>query len=332
LEKLVIILGAEEVEIALPMGQTIEAMKSAYAALSQGNADVPLRTQLNIGNHGGTSLFMPSYVHDDDGDMLALKTVSVFPNNPGRGMPIIHAAVLVFEANSGRTLALLEGGSLTAIRTGAASGAATDLLAKSDAKKVAIFGAGIQGRTQLEAVCQVRPIETAWIFDPDTDKANAYKNELSGIGQIPEKLFVAKDPVEAASQADIICTATTSRTPVYPANAVTAGTHINGVGSYTLEMIENPVDLFINATPFVDSIDAVLTEAGEIVEAIKCKILHPENMVELGKVVLGHASGRRSESEITYFKSVGIAVQDAFAARLAVQNAETMGLGQSIDW
>jgi len=148
-----LILNASEVRRALPMDATIEAMKRAYAALSDGRAQVPLRAQLPIPPQEATGLFMPAFVQDDQGDGIAVKIVSLFPHNPGQGLPFIHAAVLVLDPENGRAQALLEGGTLTAIRTGAAAGAATDLLARHDCKVGAIFGAGVQARTQLEAIC-----------------------------------------------------------------------------------------------------------------------------------------------------------------------------------
>ena len=235
-----LILNAAEVRAALPMAQAIQAMKSAFTALRDGRAQVPLRTQLPIPPHEAVSLFMPAFVDDEAGQALAVKVVSVFPHNPQMGLPLIHAAVMVLEAGTGRPLALMEGGSLTAIRTGAASGAATDLLARPDSRIAAIFGAGVQARTQLEAVCTVRSIQTAWIFDPNTDKARALVAELAGKGIIPEDLRLAKSPRQAVAEADVICTATTSVTPVFDDEDLKPGAHINGVGSYTPEMQEVP--------------------------------------------------------------------------------------------
>jgi ornithine cyclodeaminase/alanine dehydrogenase-like protein (mu-crystallin family) len=327
-----IILKADDVRNTLPMDTTIEVMKQAYAALSNGQAEIPLRSHLAIPPHNGTSLFMPAFVKTKQTEALAVKTVSIFPQNIARGLPLIHAAVLVLEANSGRPIALIEGGILTALRTGAASGAATDLLARKDAKTAAIFGAGVQGRTQLEAICTVRKIETAWIFDPDHQKAQTFASELAGQGYIPSDLRVAPDPEKAASLADIICTATTSLEPVYPAEAIRPGTHINGVGSYTLEMIENPPEIYNRASAFVDSRQAAMAEAGEVVTAINAKLLFPDEIAELGEVVLGQHPGRTSDKQITFFKSVGVAVQDALAARLALKNAQEMGCGQQVTW
>src|SRR5512138_3580871 len=164
-EQVMLILTADDVRKALPMNQAIQAMKDAYASLSNGTAEVPLRTRLPIPNGEALSLFMPAFVNSPDGNALAIKVVSLFPNNPARGLAYIQAAVLVFDPETGQAIALLEGSSLTAIRTGAASGAAIGLLARADSKVVAVFGAGAQGRTQLEAACTARKIETAYIYD-----------------------------------------------------------------------------------------------------------------------------------------------------------------------
>ncbi|HBX71295.1 MAG TPA: ornithine cyclodeaminase [Chloroflexi bacterium] len=327
-----LILNAADVRTTLPMATVITATQQAYAALSNGQAEIPLRSRLAIPPHNGTSLFMPAYVKTAQSEALAVKIVSLFPGNLAKGLPFIHAAVLVLEAHSGLPLALLEGGTLTAIRTGAASGAATDLLARPDAKTAAIFGAGAQARTQLEAICTVRDIETAWIFDLEPQKAQTLVADLAGKGKICSDLRVAPDPAEAASLADIICTATTSKEPVYPSEAVRPGTHINGVGSYTLDMLENPPEIYRRACAFVDSREAVLAESGETVAAIQRGLLYPEEMAELGEVILGQRPGRTSSEQITFFKSVGVAVQDAIAAQLALQNAIELGCGQVVDW
>jgi ornithine cyclodeaminase/alanine dehydrogenase-like protein (mu-crystallin family) len=158
-----LILTADDIRKALTMRDVIEAMKSAYASLSDGRAVVPLRTRLPVPPHEGLSLFMPAYVQTENSEALAVKIVSLFPGNQKRGLAFIQAAVLVLEADSGRALALMEGSSLTAIRTGAGSGAAIDILARPDSRILAIFGAGAQGRTQAEAACSVRAIETVWV-------------------------------------------------------------------------------------------------------------------------------------------------------------------------
>jgi len=328
-----LILPAADVRRALPMAETIAAMKSAYAALSSGKVEVPLRSRLPIPPHEAVSLFMPVFLQDESGEALAVKIVSLFPHNPGRGLPLIHAAVLVLEADTGRPLALLEGSILTAIRTGAASGAATDLLARPDSRVVAIFGAGVQGRTQLEAVCTVRKIETAWIFDSQAERSEGFIHEMAGQGPLHADLRAAHSPEQAVADADIICTATTSLIPVFADLHLKPGVHINGVGSYTPEMQEVPSETVRRALLVVDSRPAALSEAGDLIQPIRQGLISETHIhAELGEIVLGERPGRESETQVTFFKSVGVAVQDAAAARLALSNAQEMGLGQVVNW
>jgi ornithine cyclodeaminase len=327
-----LILTADEVCKALPMTEAIEAMKKAYASLSDGTAQVPLRTRLPIPGSEALSLFMPAYVSSVEGDALAVKIVSLFPTNPLRGLAYIQAAVLAFDPESGQAIALLEGSSLTAIRTGAASGAAIDLLARRESRVVAVFGAGAQGRTQLEAACTARPIETAFIYDADTKRANLFAEEMKIKGFIKE-IHVASSTRQAVVNADIICTATTSNRPVFEDSYVKPGTHISGVGSYTPEMQEVPAETLQRAKIFVDSRSASLEEAGDLIQPMRSGLFDRTHICgELGEVVLGRVPGRQSPEEITYFKSVGIAVQDAMAAQVALKNAHRMGIGREVEF
>lgn len=315
------------------MGATINAMKRAYAALSSGRAEVPLRTRLPVTPHEAVSLFMPVYLQDEGGEALAVKVVSLFPGNAARGLPLIHAAVLVMEADTGRLLALLEGGTLTAIRTGAASGAATDLLARPDSQVAAVFGAGMQGRTQLEAICCVRPIRTAWIYDTDASRLEAFVQDMAGQGPILGDLRPAATPRQAVVEADIICTATTSASPVFSDADLKPGVHINAVGAYTPDMQEVPAETVRRARVIVDSRPAALSEAGDLIQPLRQGLIGEDHLhAELGEIILGLRPGRADSNQVTLFKSVGVAVQDAAAARLALRNAEKYGLGQTIQW
>ena len=328
-----LILNANEVRQALPMKQVIASMKDAYASLSDGTAVVPLRTRIQIPSQDALSLFMPAYMKSDTSEALAIKVVSLYPHNPSRGLSYIQAAVLVLESETGRAIALLEGSALTAIRTGAGSGAAIDLLAREDSKVVAIFGAGAQGRTQLEAAGNARNIETVFIYNPSMDKAEAFVKEMAGRNSIPKDIRVAQTPKEAIEHADIICTATTSPIPVFEDKDIKPGTHISAVGAYTPEMHEVPVETLTRARIVVDSYATVMEEAGDIVQAIRAGGFQESNIhAELGEIILGKKSGRQSDDEITFFKSVGNAVQDAVAAQLALQNARAMKLGIEVNF
>lgn len=328
-----LLLNAADVRKALPMNEAIEAMKHAYASLSAGAAVVPLRTPLPIPNSDALSLFMPAFVDSQRGSALAVKVVSLFPTNPARGLAYIQAAVLVLDPETGQSIALLEGSSLTAIRTGAAGGAAIDLLARKESKVAAIFGAGAQARTQLEAVCTTRPIETVFVHARTIENARAFAAEMKGTGFVRQEIRVAQSPKEALEHADIICTATTSSNPVFDDADVNPGTHISAVGSYTRDMQEVPAETLQRAKVFVDSRSASLEEAGDLIQPIQAGLFGETHICgELGEVILGRLPGRGSSEEITYFKSVGLAVQDAMAAQVALANARKMGIGTEVDF
>jgi len=327
-----LILNAVDLRRALPMKDAIAAMRGAFAALSSGRAKVPLRTHLPVAHHDGVALIMPASIEEPDAEALAVKVLTIFQQNPARGEPLIQAAVLVLDPETGRPAALLEGGTLTALRTGAASGLATDLLARPDARVAAIFGAGVQGRTQLEAVCAVRDLETALVSDPSPEATARFIAELAGRDSIPAELRAATAR-EAAAEADILCTATVSPTPVFADADLASGAHVNAVGSYQPEVQELPPETVARARVFVDDREAVLAETGDLIQPIRAGLFGPEHIVaDLGELVLGDASGRESATELTLFKSVGLAVQDAAAARAALARAKELGLGQRVEW
>jgi ornithine cyclodeaminase len=328
-----LILNADQVRKSLPMTQAIDGMKRAFASLSAGQAEVPLRGRLPIDIHGALTLTMPAFVSSPDGESLALKVVSLFPENAKRGLAYIQAAVLVLEPDSGKPVGLLEGSALTAIRTGAASGAAIDILAREDAAVLAVFGAGAQGRTQVEAACNSRSIRTVWVFDAAPERARALSDELAGVGPIPRDFRVAAAPREALAEADVVCTATTSSSPVFDDFMLKPGAHVSAVGSYMPEMQELPGATVQRARLFVDSRSASLAESGDLIQPIRLGLFGPDHVAgELGEVVLGQTAGRQSADQITVFKSVGIAVQDAVAAGIAIRNALRLGIGQEVQF
>ncbi|HEY75433.1 MAG TPA: hypothetical protein G4O00_04525 [Thermoflexia bacterium] len=321
------VLSREDVRRALPMREAVEAMKRAFAQLSQGQAQVPLRVALPVERHNGVTLFMPGYLAADD--RMAVKIVSVFNDNPARGLPLIHALVVVVDAGTGAPTAVMDGTYLTALRTGAASGAATDLLAREDARVAAVFGAGAQGRTQLEAVCAVRPIETAWVYDVDPGRAATYAGEMADRLGIP--IRVASTPAEAVRAADVICTATTSTAPVFNDADVRPGTHINAIGAYTPQMQEVPAETVVRAKVVIDHREASLAEAGDLIIPLQQGLITEDHIwAELGEIVAGVKPGRTDPEEITLFKSVGVAVQDVAAAAAVLEAAERLGLGVEV--
>jgi ornithine cyclodeaminase/alanine dehydrogenase-like protein (mu-crystallin family) len=310
------------------MNAAVEAMHSAFASLSAGEAVVPLRSHLEVPKHHGKLLLMPCYHAATDG--LSLKAVTVFDGNPARGLPRIQALVTLFDGSTGQALAIMDGASLTALRTGAASGAATDLLARRDACTVAILGAGAQGRTQLEAVCCVRQITKAWVFDAHPETARTYAREMSAATGVT--IVATANVAEAVRQADIICAATSTKTPVFADTDLKAGAHINGVGSYHPTMQEVPIETVLRARVVVDHRESALAEAGDLIIPIQQGRYSADRIAaELGEIVSGANPGRADDQEITFFKSVGVAIQDLVAASRLVANARQLGLGTALE-
>jgi len=308
------LITTEEIRSAVTMPAAIRAVADALVELSTGRALVPPRTSLEIGGLGTTALVMPAYLPGPK--RIGLKLISLCEGNPARGLPLAQAVTIVMDAELGTPLAVLEAGHLTAVRTGAASGAATDVLARKDARVAAIFGAGVQGRTQLEAAAAVRPLRKAFIVDTDRRAAAAFAADMG------RSLALDVEPADsrtALREADIVSTATTSAVPVFRDGDLKAGVHINAVGSYKPHVREVPGETIRRAVLFVDERRSALMEAGDILLAIREGLVGEDHIrAEIGEVLAGLAPGRRSDDEITVFKSVGNAVEDLAVAALVL--------------
>ncbi len=320
-----------ELRRLVPMRDAIELMKTAFTELSAGRTASPLRTVIPVEVGTADALFMPAHVPAMGA--LGLKVVSVFQGNRARGLPVINALVCLLDPETGEPLAIVDGTYLTALRTGAVSGAATDLLARPDSLVLTAIGAGAQGATQIAAVCAVRPIER--VIAVDVTEANLERFRSAVARDWPDLVPMLETTTDAASavrQADIICTATTSRTPVFDDADVRLGTHINAVGAYTPEMQELPPGTVRRATVVVDAVEAVLAEAGDLIIPLRDGLIERGHVArELGMVASGVAPGRLREDEVTLFKSVGNAVQDVVVARRAFDRARDTGAGTTID-
>ncbi len=325
------ILSRSDIQRALTMKDAIVIVRDAFAQLSTSQATAPQRVPISIPKHDGVTLFMPAYLHTSDA--LAIKIVSVHNQNPARGLPLIHALVIVMDAATGKPLAAMEGGYLTALRTGAASGVATDLLARRDARVAAIFGAGVQARTQLLAIAAVRKLERVLVYSRTENKAREFAREIKGTEGTNLDVRIASSPADAVHDADIICTATTSSSPVFNGADLKEGVHVNAVGAYTPEMQEiDEITLQRANKIVVDARSSALAEAGDLIIAIKNGAIQASNIfAEIGEIAAGKKPGRERDDEITYFKSVGNAVQDAAVARAIYDAALRENLGVQVD-
>jgi ornithine cyclodeaminase len=327
------ILSADDVRAALDMTSAITLMRDAFGALSAGQVTMPERLVVPVREVGGTSLVMTAYL--PAGARLGLKVVGVFPDNANRRQPVVPAVVLLLDGETGQPAALMDATWLTGMRTGAATGLATDLLARPDATRLVLFGAGGQAPFQAEAVCAVRRIDRLTLVN----RTRAHAERLSQLierwpaDRRPRTVSIAalEDATAAVSEADIIATATSSREALFPGGTVAAGTHINAIGAFTPQMRELDATLLRRAHNFVDYRPAAQAEAGDLLQAAQEGALAPDaHFPELGELVNGTAAGRASAADITCFKSVGVAAQDIVVASHVLREAQRLDLGTEI--
>jgi len=294
------------------MKEAIRAMKTAFAQLSSGEAVVPPRLSLDIPDKNATSIVMPAYATGSP--YYTVKIVSVNYSNPDKGLPLIHGVVQVFDAENGKHIANLDGASITAIRTGAASGLATDLLAKENANVCAVFGTGVQAASHIEAVLAVRPIEKIIVFSRSKPSAEKFCSTLANQVQCE----IGKK--ESLLEADIVCTTTPASSPLFETDKIKPGCHLNVVGSAQPSFREVPTALVARSKIIVDKREACEQEAGDlIIPAQEGSWSFEQVHGELGQVVSGDIIARESENEITLFKSVGNAIQDHAMAHLIME-------------
>ena len=322
-----LLLSRSDVEQLLSMDETIEAVEEAFRQFALGNVIMPQRTVIAIEDHHGVHLGMPAFIGGEM-DALALKVVTIYPENPTkRQLPTTLGTLLLNDPATGALLAVMDAGYLTAMRTGAVSGVATKYLARQDVKKVGVFGAGVQSRTQLWATCTVRPVESAVVYDIDAGRCNAYAEEMSNRLGIP--VLPVEDPRSAVDGVDVILAASSATEPVFNGKWLEPGQHINGVGSHSPSARELDTITIVRSKIVLDSTDACLLEAGDLMIPIGEASIEQEHVhADLGEVVAGLKPGRENDEEITLFKSVGLAIQDVSTTNLVYRMALEAGVGK----
>ena len=322
-----LILNKTDVASVLEMKECMAVLEQAFAELSEGTAVLPLRTAITPPE--GLSLYMPAYLKKMEA--LACKVVTVYKNNPSKhNLPTTIGKVLLQDPQTGDVICIMNGGYLTAVRTGAASGVATKLLARNDKKQVAgIFGAGVQAKMQLWAVCEARNIQKAIVYDVSGSAADSFISEMGK--KLGIEITKADSPDEVL-KADIICTATSSATPLFDGNKLREGTHINGIGSHTPNARELDTATVKRSKFIGDSKEACFKEAGDIMIPVNSgEIPESHFYAELGEIITGKKQGRINDKEITLFKSNGLAIQDAATALLVYKKAVTAGIGMQVE-
>jgi ornithine cyclodeaminase len=325
----VLIANQEEVPRLLPMAECMDAMARVLATLADGEAILPLRQILWLPEKIGGFGLMPAALLPDK--VVGLKAITFFPGNEGTELDTHQGAVLLFEAERGRLLAILDATSITAIRTAAVSGVATRLLAREDAGDLAIIGSGVQARTHLEAMTIARRIRRVRVAGKDKDRAKAFAARESARHGL--RVEVAENVREAVLGADIICTATSSRDPVLSGDWISPGAHINAVGSSVPHARELDTAAVVKSRLYVDRRESTLNEAGDFLIPKKEGAVTDAHIVaELGEVLTGRAEGRRSADEVTLFKSLGLAVEDVASARHIYEKARASGTGRFLEF
>jgi ornithine cyclodeaminase len=318
--------AAHDLPKLLPMREAVEAMKSAFAMLSAGQVVAPPRGVVPVDEVDGISLLMGGYV---PGEGLAAKTVSIFNRNRDLGKDVVTGLMLVLDPVSGEPIGLLDGGALTAWRTGAAVGAATDLLARPDARIAALIGAGVQARTQLLALDSVRDLETIRVFGLDESQVVEFIERLQP--DVGVRLVPTTSADEAVDGAHVISSATNSPTPVFDGHRLAPGTHLNAIGTFTLDRREVDLVTVERSTVFVDLVESALEEAGELVAGVEAGVTRSDDWTEIGDVAAERSPGRTRMDQITFFKSVGHAVQDIVTASRIMERAAETGLARTVE-
>ncbi len=321
-----LLLSRKDMESFFTMGMCMEAVEKAFAGLSEGAANMPQRTPISLPDKAGLALFMPAHIRTMGA--LGTKVVTVYKDNLKKhGLPSVLGTILLLDEDTGFPIAIMDGGYITAMRTGAAGGVATKHLARSDASVGMIFGTGVQAYTQVLAMHEARPLRKlfAWSLDSE-DAKRSFARKVTAQTGVP--VDMASDPATAVSDADIVVLATSAGDPIVDGSWFRPGTHINGIGSHTPKMRELDTLTVQRSRVICDLTDACKAEAGDFIIPVQTGDWNWENVAgDLGGVINGNVPGRTSATDITLFKSVGLAIQDVSAAKAVFDEAVRRGIG-----
>jgi ornithine cyclodeaminase len=322
------ILTGDDVARLLPMRECVDVMASALEATSRGDAVLPLRQVTWQPDSSGLLGVMPAYLGQPR--CIGLKAITVTPANHGTELDAHQGAVLLFEAERGRLVAMMDATAITRIRTAAVSGVATRALAREDARDLAILGSGVQASSHLEAMLCVRPIRRARAWSRNAERARDFarrETERHGI-----EVVATRTAAEAVEGADVVCTTTSAREPVLQGEWLAPGAHVNAVGACLPAARELDTAAVVRSRLYVDRRESAFAEAGDVIIPLREGAITEEHVVgELGDVLLGRVAGRRTADEITLFESLGIAVEDLAAAHHVHRRAAETGAGIVVD-
>ena len=323
-----LILSDSDLRAVLTMRDVIDAVEQGFRALARGDVTSPERLRLDVPTHNAVLLEMPAFAGLDGAEALGTKVVSVFEQNAKRGLDIVQAVYLLLDSETGVPLSLMDGRFITAIRTAATSAVATKLMAGSGSKRLAVFGAGVQARFHIEAMIEVAELEQVIIVSRTADKAIALADRVRAVHGLPCQVVSSE---KAVATANLICTCTSSPTPLFDGELLNAGTHVNAVGAFTPSTRELDTEVVRRARVIIDA-ESAGREAGEILIPLSEGAIDTSHVKgTLAEVVSGTVPGRESPAEITLFKSCGLAIEDLVTAWLAYAKARVGGIGARVE-
>ncbi len=324
-----LLLRESDVRALLPMHDAIELMAGALRAFSAGDVVQPVRQAVLVEPHAGYLGLMPAYLKT--AGAVGAKAVTFYPRNAAHDLPTHQAVVLLWDAATGELLALLDGRLITEVRTAATSAAAARVLARPDAHTLALLGAGVQARSHLEAIRLVKSLRAVRVWSRTAAGAHRLAAEMQSRVGLP--IAVCATAEAAVRGADLIVTATSSATPVLRGEWIDEGAHVTAVGAPRPDWRELDTEAVRRARIFVDSRAGALAESGDVLLAIKERAIAPDHILaEIGEVLAGTVRGRQTESDVTLFKSLGMAVEDVAAAHFVYARAREKGMGQEISF
>ena len=323
-----LVLSESQVEKLIDLDELIAALEQAHIQYSTGKAVMPVRLVVPLPQIQGRITSMPGYLNEDKA--LGMKVVTYFQDNPKQNLPAILATIMLFSAETGKMIAAMDGGYITAIRTACASALATKALANPDTAVLGILGAGVQARAHILALTRVRRLSRIKLYSPSGKSALSIKTELEQPGGVP--IEVVNSAQDAVRYSDILVTVTTAKEPIVNFEWLKPGAHINAVGSHRPDLREIDGATLKRAKVVVDSREAIMAECGDILLALKEKSISEADIHgEIGEVLAGKKAGRTNTSEITLYKSVGIAIQDVATAQLVYRKALEQNVGTNVE-
>ena len=329
-----LILNRAAVAQSLSHAQCVDVLGPTMQAVSRGDIDMPLRQFMAIPDTKGKMAVMPGYVgkrSPDDPPVFGVKIVSKFPRQPDSPHSSHVGAVMLFDAAEGLPVALLDGAELTAIRTAAASALATRALAREESSTLVLLGCGEEARHHIQAIRSVRPISQVIVWGRNPERAHAFAAQQTSTGALD--IQVETDPQKAVQQADVLCTVTSSPEPILKGEWLQPGMHVNLVGAAVKASAEADTEVVKRSRFYVDYLPSALAQAGELLNTIEAGVVTKDHVLgEIGAVLEGDVEGRKSDDDITVYKSLGVSAQDLAAGLCAVSNAQKNGIGTDVDW